>query len=313
MPDSKPDSGIFFRDQALALIKAGVNVDMVFVEHRSLRTFSFPKFCRNHFQIAEEIECGILTLRRRAWSPKLSSVLGGRLWAKWTANLVEIYMLRHGSPDLIHVHNALWAGRAAAIIKKRHGIPYMLTEHSSLILNGPAKSATPYVSEAYREATVLAAVSKPLALSMRRYQFNNSIAIIPNLVNTSFFTLPKAEPADSPFVVLSVGKLTENKSHEFLMKAFARAFRQQNNARLVIIGDGPCRTRLLHAAKQLGISQQTLFLGHQKREEVRRAMWKAHVLVLSSRYETFGIVLIEAMATGLPTIATRSGGPESVL
>ncbi|MCP3887720.1 MAG: glycosyltransferase family 4 protein, partial [Desulfobulbaceae bacterium] len=47
--------------------------------------------------------------------------------------------------------------------------------------------------------------------------------------------------------------------------------------------------------------------------EVRRAMWKAHVLVLSSRYETFGIVLIEAMATGLPTIATRSGGPESVL
>jgi glycosyltransferase involved in cell wall biosynthesis len=65
--------------------------------------------------------------------------------------------------------------------------------------------------------------------------------------------------------------------------------------------------------EQLGISQNVRFLGELSREGVKAAMWEANALVLSSFQESFGIVLIEAMSTGLPVVATRCGGPEDIV
>jgi glycosyltransferase involved in cell wall biosynthesis len=83
--------------------------------------------------------------------------------------------------------------------------------------------------------------------------------------------------------------------------------------RLVVVGDGPERARLERAAQALGLGDRVAFRGALDRAGVRRALWEADAFVLASRRETFGVVLLEAMATGLPVLATRCGGPDALV
>ncbi len=82
-------------------------------------------------------------------------------------------------------------------------------------------------------------------------------------------------------------------------------------ATLAVAGDGPLRAELEQAARELGLGAAVSFLGTVERiEEVMRG---CDVFVLPSDYEGFGLVVAEAMACGLPAVATRSGGPENII
>ena len=98
---------------------------------------------------------------------------------------------------------------------------------------------------------------------------------------------------------------------DLLLQAFAKAFGGQEKVRLIIGGDGPERPRLQELAGELGLQEQVSFPGLMGREQVRDLFQQAHVVVSSSSTETFGVTLIEAMACGIPVVATLSGGPES--
>jgi glycosyltransferase involved in cell wall biosynthesis len=82
---------------------------------------------------------------------------------------------------------------------------------------------------------------------------------------------------------------------------------------LRLAGKGSLREKLEIQAASLGVKDRVDFLGRLTREDMQLEMQRASCFVLPSRYEAFGVVLIEAMATGLPVIATRSGGPESLV
>ncbi|MBK6756608.1 MAG: glycosyltransferase [Moraxellaceae bacterium] len=75
----------------------------------------------------------------------------------------------------------------------------------------------------------------------------------------------------------------------------------------------PEQERLRQLSSQLGVSKQVVFLGARKRQEVLETVAAANAFVLSSRYETFGVVIVEALALGKPVVATRCGGPESII
>lgn len=83
--------------------------------------------------------------------------------------------------------------------------------------------------------------------------------------------------------------------------------------RLKIGGDGPLRKQLESKAKDLEIERQVIFTGLLSREKVLREMKNCDVFVLSSTFETFGVVLIEALACGKPVVATKCGGPEDIV
>ena len=129
------------------------------------------------------------------------------------------------------------------------------------------------------------------------------------MVDSAFLQAPihNHRPAD-PFRFISVGSLNEVKGFDTLLKAFANSF--DNEAQLIIIGDGPLKDTLIKQAKELSITDRVYFKGRLSREEIVKCLSNANAFVLASRSETFGVSYIEAMAMGLPVIATRCGGPD---
>jgi glycosyltransferase involved in cell wall biosynthesis len=103
------------------------------------------------------------------------------------------------------------------------------------------------------------------------------------------------------------------KGVDVLLRAFVEVSRRIPEAELELGGDGPDRKKLERLSRSLELGSRVKFLGTLSRDEVRQAMWRSHILALASFYETFGVVLIEAMATGLPVVATQCGGPEETV
>jgi len=256
-------------------------------------------------------EEGIPTFRSLGWAvPKLPRV-NRQIWLWQARRLVDLYVQRFGKPNIIHAHAVLWGGVAALEASQKLGVPFLVTEHSTAYARGLIEPwQEPDIKRVLQHANVRAAVSHSLARLIAPYAMGLPIEVVPNVVDTEFFTLPPHPRRSRPFVFLSVALLTPKKGIDVLLKAFTVGFKGHPEVELWIGGDGPQRSDLESLAHSLGIEPQVRFLGLLNREQVREAMWRANAFVLPSYVETFGVVLIEAMATGLPVIATRSGGPE---
>ncbi len=243
----------------------------------------------------------------------MATARGGIRWAEQALALYGKYQSLRGRPDVIHAHDSIWAGYAAFLIHQRFGIPYVITEHSSNFRTQTLPAgADKLIGLAGDHAAHRIAVSEARAAAYRPY-VSDRIEIIPNVVDTAFFRPPDIPKDQATFSFLAVGNLLEEKGFHLLLTAFAAKFRNSDNAVLRIVGSGPERGRLERLGDSLGIKSKVEFLGHMNREGVRSAMQAASVLVLPSFQETFGVVLIEAMATGIPVISTRCGGPEEIV
>ena len=131
-----------------------------------------------------------------------------------------------------------------------------------------------------------------------------------NITNFPFSDHNIGEFKNSP-VFLNVGSLTRLKDHVNLIKAFSLVVEQIPKSKLLIVGDGPLKKELINLVDELNISDSVSFLGI--RSDISDLMKKSNVFVLSSSHEGFGIVLAEAMASGLIIVSTDCGGSREVL
>lgn len=117
-------------------------------------------------------------------------------------------------------------------------------------------------------------------------------------------------PNEDKFVFIGVGRLAHQKGFDVLLEAFAHV--ADGSQSLVLVGDGPARRQLEAQADRLGVSSSVLFTGRV--ENTLPAIKRADCLVMSSRYEGFGIVLVEALALGTRVISTDCEyGPDEIL
>src|SRR5581483_6337296 len=136
------------------------------------------------------------------------------------------------------------------------------------------------------------------------------VAVVPNGVDEEFFQARAESPRDGGCLhALFVGRLTNWKGVDTLLLALPRV----PNVHVTVAGEGPEYAQLTGLATQLGLAHRVSFTGRLARSEVLAAMKRAHVLVLPSLYEGLSHTLLEAMAVGLPCIATGCGGDSEVL
>ena len=116
---------------------------------------------------------------------------------------------------------------------------------------------------------------------------------------------------ESDIFLLSIGRLTYQKGHEFLIQAMSKVVRHFPNAKTGICGDGPLRSQLEEQIKEADLSKQVFLLGAW--EDVAPLLASADIFILPSRWEGLSRALMEAMAAGLPVIATQVDGIKDLI
>jgi glycosyltransferase involved in cell wall biosynthesis len=124
---------------------------------------------------------------------------------------------------------------------------------------------------------------------------------------------PVRNAAAAPFVFLSAARFSPEKGLARLIEAFAEAFGGDPGIRLRLAGDGPIRAELERLCVARGVAAQVDFLGLLTAPQVRAEMEAGDAFVLASDVETFGVVVIEALACGRPVVVTASGGPDHLV
>lgn len=305
--------GSFFREQALALFKHGCRVGVIYPQRRPLR--QWKAVFTGRYGIEVEHDCGMPTYRLHGvkWFPRMPD-LALRLWVKDGLRLFEEYVKTHGTPDVVHAHSVLNAGLLAEKIKQRYGVPFVITEHSTAYARELiSPEGLDVVRRVILSADRLFAVSNEFCeLLGAKLGEGREWEFMPNIVNEAFLSARRSASSTS-FRFINVAFADDKKKQSNIVTAFAAEFRESLDVHLLIGGDGPALESLKKLAKDLNIEDQVLLPGRLTRTQVLEEMGRSNAFVLSSQYETFGVVLVEALALGLPVIATRCGGPESIV
>ncbi len=216
-----------------------------------------------------------------------------------------------GTPQVVHAHNVFPAGIASARFATRHGAPLVITEHSSAYrrsLLSPSEVAR--AASMLQQAAAVIAVSPAQAAVLPTAR--DRVRVIPNVVPVGQFRL-RTEAAAQQGPILCIAALTPVKGLPVLLRAYANLPADLCvRHRLRIIGDGPQRAELVALTAQLGLRGQVDFTGYLAPERVREELAQAALVASASDTETFGLTLVEAMAAGVPFVATDSGGPRSI-
>jgi glycosyltransferase involved in cell wall biosynthesis len=156
------------------------------------------------------------------------------------------------------------------------------------------------------------AVTNAYVVKMERI-FKAPFELVPNVITDDFFVSDPKPRSKKPFVFCNVAIMDSRKRQDLIIEAFAEAFGGDDNYRLVIAGDGKLKQSLIDLAKKLGVSAQVDIPGYLNRDEVKDLLDRSNAFVLASRAETFGVVVIEAMARGIPTISSNIDGTKEII
>ena len=294
----RPVFGIFCREHARALATRH--------EVTVLASLATPKPDFALYRLTDEVEDGIRTLRVRYRRPLLRPF---SMACQLLGMLAALRRLRRGRfrPDVVHAH-VFSAALPALVLARLSRAPLVVTEHYTGFQRGLITGADRLTARvAFERADLVAPVSRELAGHLREIAPGARIEVHPNTVDTEVFTPTTHGGHGPPRRLLNVAALAEKKGHGYLLDALSRL----HDVRLDVVGDGELREELESRAR--GLEAPVRFHGELPKEQVARMMGEADLFVLPSTHETFGAVLIEAMACGLPSVATRVGGVPEVL
>jgi predicted dehydrogenase/glycosyltransferase involved in cell wall biosynthesis len=223
-----------------------------------------------------------------------------------------VRFLRTGQFDTVHVHAGIgWEGHGLTDAARAAGIPTVLrTEHLPYLLTDPAQQA--------EYARAVAAVDRVICVSEHVAQTLREASITPSLLAVVRNGVPASAPSrernatrallgigDAP-TLLMVARFTEQKRHAMLLEILPGILRQHPNATVLMAGSGPLLDDVAHAIARLGLAASVRLLG--ERHDIADLMHAADLLVMPSRFEGLPLVLLEAMAAGLPAVASHAEG-----
>ena len=298
----KHEVGNFELDQAKALAAAGHDVRAVAVDTRSPLKLR-PVGCYEH--VIEGIPVLFASYPCGRLFPSLLDALS-RAGMKKALRMLE---KRGWTPDIVHAH-FIQKAYLFSTLPQSDIIPFVITEHSSEVNSDSVPlRRQEQMRLAYQKADRVLAVGSRLKERIRHYT-GVEAQVVPNMFDTTVFSYSPGKGHEGGFRFVSAGNLYRIKGFDVLLDAMARLRQRVGSVSLTIIGDGEEKTSLERRTKDLALDGCVRFAGRLSREQMADIYRDADAFVLASRAETFGVAYIEAMASGLPVVATRCGGPE---
>lgn len=228
-------------------------------------------------------------------------------YLKMTNQLVGEYIEDHGIPDIIHAHNIFHSGFCSDIISKKYKIPYVITDHSSAFFNYYSKRIITKAKSLITNNSGIFTVSE-FNSKLLSEKLNINVGVIRNIVDKDFETIKQVDFKQSDdYTFLVVARLSKIKNLEMVINCFSKVFKGNDSVYLSIIGMGPQERRLKALIKKENMEGQIQLHGIKSNAYVKQAMYQSNCLLLLSNYETFGVVVLEALLCGLPVISTRVG------
>ena len=218
-------------------------------------------------------------------------------------------LVREGRFDLVHAH--VYASTvAAAVATLGAGIPLVVTEHTEASWQGPgARLLNGWVCRRARRVIAVSDAIRRRAIERDRVP-PERVTVVPNSVAPT--AAPEHSPPDIPDglrgrpLVGVVARHQPEKGVQTFLKAAARVALRFPEVRFLVVGDGPLRGELEFLAERVGLSGRAYFLGF--RSDAASIMRSLDVLVVPSRTEGSPLVTLEAMAAGVPVVASAVGG-----
>ena len=322
-----PLYGIFFAEQTELLAKHAPSAEVhVFAVPR--RTLQIP-FKRpltaarvlgqwwrapKHAVRAEVGNYVVHTFESLTWSERVAH--GGLVYeARRMLDVAREIEASRGRFDVVHAHVTHPAGFVAEQVARWLDVPLVVTEQMSPFpfddMYGGNGRPRPDVMSAIETATRVTAVSRAHARSIEKFT-DRPIDVMSNFIDETRFA-PGVRKPSSPYEFLSVGHLTEQKGFDVLLRALRILLDRGLAARLSIVGKGLLEQPLKALATELQLDGHVVWRGAPDRSTMPDVYRGADAFVLASRHESFGIVVIEALASGLPVVATECGGPEETV
>lgn len=208
-------------------------------------------------------------------------------------------------PDIIHGNigypGAFWAWLMSRLLD----VPFVMTEHTRIVNNFRSAFHRMLTLFGFRNAHAVIGVSTWHADEMAAY-IGKKVNVIQNVISFEKFPHVRIAPTGADYQIGFLGGLsTPVKGLDILLRAAASL---PKKFKLHIAGDGVLRKQYVDLARELQIDDRCIFYGTIFHEDINSFMEKLHFFVSSSRSETFGIAMVEALACGLPVVATDSGG-----
>jgi len=216
--------------------------------------------------------------------------------------------------DVLHCHSAYPHGYVASTFSQLTGVPVVITPHGPTdILRDEQIRKNPKLlkrlAKGLRTATSITAISQHIDTEIMSVGGigRDKVFVIPNGVTLADFEGVEPYRHKCPYI-FAMGRMVPQKGFDLLIHAFARVIEKTENLNLLLAGEGVHRQDYERLAKELGLGGRVEFLGLVQGRQKVAFMEGAEFFVCPSRFEPFGIVVLEALAAGVPVIAHRVGG-----
>lgn len=221
--------------------------------------------------------------------------------------------------DLIHAHFTYPQGYAAVKLGQKYNVPVVITVHENRgwLLN-EYNSGNDRIYWTWKNADALIRVNQKDVSLLK--EFNENVFYVPNGFNPrKFFTMNQSKarellkvPKDRK-IIFTFSALIERKGFQYLIDSMNEIIKVRKDILCFIGGSGPMRLKLESQIQNLGLQDYIKLIGYVPDDTISDWLNAADLFVLPSLSESFGVVLIEAMACGKPVVATINGGSEEII
>ena len=240
-----------------------------------------------------------------------------------SSSLYGLRFAKRFRPDIVQVFFGIPAGGGAYLLRKLHNVPYVV------FLGGrdvPSRNPDPpyyrwlylllkpIIRAIWDNASAVVACSDGLRELARETDSGVKMDVIPDGLDLGRFEPVQRDACPEKVRVLTIGRLIPRKGFQFLIRALPQIIENAaHNFEIEVVGDGPYQTELLRLSEDLGVASYIHFTGSVPYSELPQKYRDADVFILPSLAEGMPLVVLEAMGTGLPIVASRVQGIDELV